>query len=220
MSRDASIAGAIDDVRARELARETLARGGVVVLPTDTLFGFSARLSAEDAVRRISAAKRAPNDRRYILLASSVEMAGRFVRSFGCASRDTLSTMWPAPLSVILPAGPACPAWVGPTVAIRVPALETLRDVDRGAGRADRFHQRQSRGRGTARRRARDPARVRRRSGPDRAGRHARPRSVDAGGSVRELAARGAARALCLAGGRRRRKSLEVVVLVGLAVGA
>jgi L-threonylcarbamoyladenylate synthase len=129
MSRDASIAGAIDDLRARELARETLARGGVVVLPTDTLFGFSARLSAEDAVRRISAAKRAPNDRRYILLASSLEMVGRFVRSFGCASRDLLSSMWPAPLSVILPAGPACPAWVGPTVAIRVPALDTLREL-------------------------------------------------------------------------------------------
>jgi len=129
MSRDASIAGAIDDPRARELARETLVGGGVVVLPTDTLFGFSARLSAEDAVRRISAAKRAPNDRRYILLASSVDMAGRFVRSFGCASRDSLATMWPAPLSVILPAGPACPAWVGPTVAIRVPALAALREL-------------------------------------------------------------------------------------------
>jgi L-threonylcarbamoyladenylate synthase len=129
MSRDASSAGAIGDPRARELAGETLARGGVVVLPTDTLFGFSARLSAEDAVHRISAAKRAPNDRRYILLASSVDMVARYVRSFGCTTRADLAARWPAPLSVILPAGPACPPWVGPTVAIRVPALEPLREL-------------------------------------------------------------------------------------------
>jgi L-threonylcarbamoyladenylate synthase len=129
MSRAASIAGAIDDPRARELARETLAGGGVVVLPTDTLFGFSARLSAADAVRRISAAKGAPGDRRYILLASSVDMVGHFVRSFGCVSRDALGAMWPAPLSVILPSGSTCPAWVGPTVAIRVPALDSLREL-------------------------------------------------------------------------------------------
>lgn len=127
MSPDASIAGALGDARTADLAYQTLAEGGVVVLPTDTLFGFSARLSAEDAVRRISGTKRAPNDRRYILLASSVDMVGRFVQSFGCASRDALAAMWPAPLSVILPSGSACPAWVGPTVAIRVPRLDALR---------------------------------------------------------------------------------------------
>ena len=69
MTHDASIAGAIDDLRSLELAREWLVKGGVVVLPTDTLFGFSAKLSAEDAIRRISAIKRAPGERRYILLA-------------------------------------------------------------------------------------------------------------------------------------------------------
>jgi tRNA A37 threonylcarbamoyladenosine synthetase subunit TsaC/SUA5/YrdC len=35
---------------------------------------------------------------------------------------------------VILPAGPACPAWVGPTVAIRVPALAPLRDLIESLG--------------------------------------------------------------------------------------
>jgi len=126
MSHDASIAGAFDDPGTLDLVYEMLARGGVVVLPTDTLYGFSARISSEDAIRRISAIKRAPNDRRYILLASSIEMVDRYVRSYGCVSRDALARRWPAPLSVILPAGPDCPAWVGPTVAVRVPALAPL----------------------------------------------------------------------------------------------
>jgi L-threonylcarbamoyladenylate synthase len=127
MSHDASIVGALDDPRTADLVHETLARGGVAVLPTDTLYGFSARLSAEDAIRRISALKHAPNDRRYILLASSIDMVDRFVRSYGCVTRDLLASKWPAPLSVIVPSGPACPAWVGPTVAVRVPALAPLR---------------------------------------------------------------------------------------------
>ncbi|HET6348182.1 MAG TPA: Sua5/YciO/YrdC/YwlC family protein, partial [Candidatus Krumholzibacteria bacterium] len=41
--------------------------------------------------------------------------------------REMLASRWPAPLSVILPSGAALPAWVGPTVAVRVPAMESLR---------------------------------------------------------------------------------------------
>lgn len=127
MNNDATIVGAIGDARSADMAHEVLERGGVTVLPTDTLYGLSARLSAEEGIRRISAIKRAPNDRRYILLASSIDMLDRFVRSYGCASRETLAAAWPAPLSVIVPSGPACPPWVGPTVAVRVPALPPLR---------------------------------------------------------------------------------------------
>jgi L-threonylcarbamoyladenylate synthase len=129
MTHDASIAGALDDPRTRALAKEILDRGGVVVLPTDTLYGFSARLSADDAVRRISAIKRATNDRRYILLASSIEMVDRYVQSYGCATRESLASRWPAPFTVIVPSGASMPAWVGPTVAVRVPALEPLRQL-------------------------------------------------------------------------------------------
>jgi L-threonylcarbamoyladenylate synthase len=127
MTHDASIAGVIEDPRSLELAREWLVKGGVVVLPTDTLYGFSARLSAEDAIRRISALKHAPSDRRYIVLASSIEMVDRYVQSYGCVTRESMAERWPSPLSVIVPSGADMPAWVGPTVAVRVPALEPLR---------------------------------------------------------------------------------------------
>lgn len=127
MTHDASIAGAIDDPRTLDLARETLARGGVVVLPTDTLYGFSAKLSAEPAVHRISDIKHANHDRRYIVLASSIDMVDGCVQSYGCVTRESLARRWPSPLSVILPSGPSLPAWVGPTVAVRIPDLESLR---------------------------------------------------------------------------------------------
>jgi tRNA threonylcarbamoyl adenosine modification protein (Sua5/YciO/YrdC/YwlC family) len=134
MTHDASIAGALEDSRTLDLARETLAGGGVVVLPTDTLYGFSARLSAEDAIHRISAIKRTHNDRRYILLASSIDMVDRCVQSYGCTTRAALAARWPAPLSVILPSGATVPAWVGPTVAVRIPAMEPLRRLIEAVG--------------------------------------------------------------------------------------
>jgi L-threonylcarbamoyladenylate synthase len=127
MNNDAIIVGVIGDARSADMAYDVLASGGVAVLPTDTLYGLSARISAEEGIRRISAIKRAPNDRRYILLASSIDMVDRFVRSYGCGSREMLAEAWPAPLSVIVPSGPECPPWVGPTVAVRVPALPPLR---------------------------------------------------------------------------------------------
>ena len=127
MTDGANIVGALDDPRSLEVAREALHRGGVVVLPTDTLYGFSAKLSAEAAVNRISAIKHASSDRRYILLASSIAMVDRYVQSYGCSTRETVASHWPAPLSVIVPSGAAMPAWVGPTVAVRVPALASLR---------------------------------------------------------------------------------------------
>ncbi|MCI0452969.1 MAG: threonylcarbamoyl-AMP synthase [Candidatus Latescibacteria bacterium] len=126
MTPRASLAGFIDDPQVLSLAAEALVRGAVVVLPTDTLYGLSAALSQEAAVRRIAAIKRAPEERRFIVLASSIDMVERYVASFGCASRETLATRWPAPFAAILPSGRACPAWVGPTVAMRVPAFEPM----------------------------------------------------------------------------------------------
>jgi len=94
---------------------------------TDTLPGFHALASRDEAVERISRIKCVTGERRYLLLAASVEMASAYIASWGCSSRDTLARIWPAPLTAILPAGGRSPDWLGETVALRVPALETLR---------------------------------------------------------------------------------------------
>ncbi len=127
MTPRASLAGFIDDSRGQNFAADSLIRGAVVALPTDTLYGFSAALSQEASVRRIASIKQTPDDRRFIVLASSIDMVGGYVASFGCSSREAMAAKWPAPLTVILPAGPQCPAWVGPTLALRVPAWDPLR---------------------------------------------------------------------------------------------
>jgi L-threonylcarbamoyladenylate synthase len=134
MNTHASLEGVIDDPHTRSRAGEALVRGAVLVLPTDTLYGLSAVLSNEPAVRRIASIKRAASDRRFIILVSSIEMAAEYVASFGCLSKEELGARWPAPFTAILPAGAACPAWVGPTVAMRVPAWKPLRALIAAVG--------------------------------------------------------------------------------------
>lgn len=118
----------ITDDKTQRDALELLKNGGIVVLPTDTLYGFSAALSSQHAVRRISEIKgHSSGGKQFIVLASSIDMVGRYTWSFGCAGRDTLARIWPAPLTAVLPAGETCPEWMGDTIAFRVPALEALR---------------------------------------------------------------------------------------------
>ncbi|MDH3198110.1 MAG: Sua5/YciO/YrdC/YwlC family protein [Candidatus Krumholzibacteria bacterium] len=118
------------DARALEMLRS----GGVVVLPTDTVYGLHAALSSADAIVRIARLKGPREGRRYIVLADSIDMVARYTASFGCLSRAELARRWPAPLTVVLPAGDACPEWARPAVAFRVPDLAPLRALVRALG--------------------------------------------------------------------------------------
>jgi len=124
----------IDDEKSRREIIGLLRGGGVVVLPTDTLYGLSTAVSSPHGVRRIDELKGLRDRKGYIMLADSVAMVTRYVASFGCLGRPLLERTWPAPLTVVFPAGSACPDWVGARVAFRVPALDALRDIIAGVG--------------------------------------------------------------------------------------
>jgi L-threonylcarbamoyladenylate synthase len=112
-----------------DVAATTLGRGGVIVLPTDTIYGFSAALNDRDACDSILALKGSREARRFICLADSIAMVDAYVDGWGSSSRADLAAMWPAPLTVVLPAGARCPRWVGDTVAFRVPDNDLVRRV-------------------------------------------------------------------------------------------
>lgn len=110
-----------------ERALGILNTGGVVVLPTDTLYGLSAAVDTEAGGRRIDAIKGVPSGRGYVLLGDDLRMVSGWVESFGCTTESVLAAIWPAPLTAVLPAGPRCPRWSRPTVAFRVPDYRPLR---------------------------------------------------------------------------------------------
>lgn len=109
-------------------AADVLRSGGLLVYPTETVYGIGVALSADvDAVRR---AKRSPPGRPYLVVAADEAMA--------CALWTTpppieLSTHWPGPLTLIGPAREGVPPELlgdsggVATIAVRVPGDAWLR---------------------------------------------------------------------------------------------
>ncbi len=119
----------IVDPRAKPEIVDILRKGGVVVLPTDTLYGFSTPMSSEIGIKRIASIKGNGEERQFIFLASGITMVENYIDSWGCAEKGLLEDIWPAPLTAVFPSGKSCPVWVGGTIALRVPALDPLLEI-------------------------------------------------------------------------------------------
>jgi len=117
-------------------AAAILASGGVAVLPTDTLYGFHCVASNGEAVERIRALKGRGTGEGFILLVSDIGMAGSVVARWPGASKALLESIWPAPLTAILPGRRLLDQALAPrgSVAVRVPALSELRTLIRRLG--------------------------------------------------------------------------------------
>ena len=89
----------------REEAAASLARGGVVIFPTETLYAIGCRADKALACARICAIKGRPGGSPLPLLAADLEQAARTVR-LEAAPERLLAAFWPGPLSLLLPALP------------------------------------------------------------------------------------------------------------------
>jgi L-threonylcarbamoyladenylate synthase len=125
-----------------------LRRGGLVGLPTETVYGLAADAENELAVRRIFAVKGRPSSHPLIVHVAHPEAMESWVRSVPPEAILLAEAFWPGPLTLVLPrSGRASDAVTGgqDTVAIRVPghpvALALLRAFGGGvaAPSANRF---------------------------------------------------------------------------------
>src|SRR5262249_25563647 len=89
---------------------QLLIGGGIVLMPTDTIYGLHALPKASS---RIAEIKERGEAKRFVTLAASADQLAIDVP-------DVLPTIWPAPLTAVLRRG----AW---TIAVRVPDLSWLR---------------------------------------------------------------------------------------------
>jgi L-threonylcarbamoyladenylate synthase len=114
-------------------AAVALARGGLVGLPTETVYGLAADARSDKAVAAIFAAKGRPRFNPLIVHVPSLAAAER-IADFPAAARRLAEAFWPGPLTLVLPRRPA--AGISPlatagldTVALRVPAHPVARAV-------------------------------------------------------------------------------------------
>ncbi|CAA0113242.1 Threonylcarbamoyl-AMP synthase [Starkeya nomas] len=119
-------------------AARVLAAGGLVALPTETVYGLACDATDPRAVASLYAAKGRPSFNPLIAHVPDVEAARR-VGVLTPAAELLATRFWPGPLTLVVPAfeGATCAlARAGlASVAIRVPAHEVAQAVLRAAGR-------------------------------------------------------------------------------------
>jgi len=107
-------------------AARILERGGLVAVPTETVYGLAARADSGEAVARIYEAKGRPSFNPLIVHMRDTEQAQN-VADFPPYALHLAAAHWPGPLTLVLPrrekVALASAVTAGlPTIAIRVPA--------------------------------------------------------------------------------------------------
>ena len=117
-------------------AADTLRAGGVIALPTDTVYGVAAHGLLNDAVEKIYLIKERPNEKAIPLLLASADDVQQVAREVPPAARRLMERFWPGALTLVLKKQPHLPPAVTATdtVAVRVPDHPAVRLLVRALG--------------------------------------------------------------------------------------
>jgi L-threonylcarbamoyladenylate synthase len=115
---------------------EALARGGVALFPTDTIWGIGCDAMNPRAIERIYNIKARPHDKPVPILADSIGMVKDYVSSIH-PRVETLLALHERPLTIVYPANDRLPGILlsaNHTIAIRIPEDDYCRTMIRQLG--------------------------------------------------------------------------------------
>jgi len=127
-----------DDAAGRDEAVDVLRQGGVVALPTDTVYGIAVASTTPGGIERLFAAKRRPTDKGIMLLLDDAAQASE-AGVMTPAATALAEAGWPGGLTVVVPQRPDVP-WPqvltggAATIGLRVPDHDAPRILARGVG--------------------------------------------------------------------------------------
>lgn len=109
---------------------DVIRRDGVVLMPTDTIYGLHALAASEPAIARIAAIKERHEEKPFLVLGASMAQLESIGVSFSERARRAVDELWPGPLTAVLPLNNPIAASRGShTLAVRVPDLQWLREL-------------------------------------------------------------------------------------------
>lgn len=110
-----------------ERAADIVRAGGIVILPTDTVYGIGASPHLPRSIDAVFRAKGRPEDKPLPVLAASVDDLAVAV-DFNRGAKDLVRRFWPGPLTLVLPRASGFEADLGgagtPGIGVRIPACE------------------------------------------------------------------------------------------------
>ena len=127
-----------DGPESRLEALEVLRDGGIVGLPTDTVYGIAVALSTPGGIERLYEAKRRPLDKGIVLLLDDATQAAR-TGLLTPSAAALAAAAWPGGLTIIVPQRPDVPwppALTGgaATIGLRIPDHDAPRTLARSVG--------------------------------------------------------------------------------------
>ena len=127
----------IPDKNGLKKASEAIKRGGIVVFPTETVYGIGADAFNEHAVRKIFSIKHRPADNPLIIHIAKSDDLKKLVKNVPKKSYNLIKKFWPGPLTLIFPKKSSVPDIVTAglrTVAVRMPSNKIIKKMIELAG--------------------------------------------------------------------------------------
>ena len=118
-------------------AAKIIKNGGLVAIPTETVYGLGADGLNPTAVAKIFLAKGRPQDNPLILHVADASQLDALCKDIPQAAWNLAEKFWPGPLTMVLPAKdcvPKCTTANLPTVAVRCPDCDVTREIIRLSG--------------------------------------------------------------------------------------
>jgi tRNA threonylcarbamoyl adenosine modification protein (Sua5/YciO/YrdC/YwlC family) len=125
---------------ARKIARvvEILRKGGVIVYPTDTVYGIGCSLLNKNGIAKlIQLLQVKPNKMDLSFICHDISEASKYVRRIGTPAYKILRKTLPGPYTYLFPSGSSVPRILGvakDTVGIRIPAHQVPLSIVRVLG--------------------------------------------------------------------------------------
>ena len=121
-----------DDKEGLEKAAELLKKGGVVAIPTETVYGLAANAFDEKAVGKIFTAKGRPQDNPLIVHISDMEMLNLVAKNIPDLALKCAEKFWAGPFTMVLPKTDKIGDCISPnldTVAVRIPQNKVALEI-------------------------------------------------------------------------------------------
>jgi len=128
-----------DEPGSIEIAAQVLREGGLVVFPTDTVYGVGAAVDRPDAVARLYVAKGRPLDKPIPVLIADLDLLEKLAREVTPEVQLLAQHFWPGALTIVVPAQPWLPREIvreTGAVGLRMPDHPVALAIIRAAGGA------------------------------------------------------------------------------------
>lgn len=101
-------------------AKDILNAGGVIIFPTETVYGIAALASNEKGIKRIYEIKKRPSDKPLQILIADFKQVEMLASEISIKARELMKKYWPGPLTLVFKGKS------GGSVGIRMPKHDLL----------------------------------------------------------------------------------------------